>query len=533
MSIKVLDCTLRDGGFVNNWDFGQATLNHVFCRLVESGVEYVELGFLNESYPYDDNKSIMPSIDCMGKIYKKTDNCKSKLLAMVIMGECSIENILPKQDTIIDGIRIVFKKSGIDKALDFARGCKAKGYDIFLQPASITDYSDEDMISLVSKANELKPRAFYIVDTYGLLDKSRLFHYLDLIDARLATDISIGYHSHNNFQLSYATAMELVERNKTHDLIIDSSLLGMGKGTGNLNTELLVDYLNKKQGANYNNAQILEAIDSEIISIKQRYNWGYSLHGFIAASNDCHPTYVSYLLDKRSLSISTINQLLNRIDADKRTTFYKDLIEKIYTDYQCVDVDDTHSRASLGSDFKGRKILLLATGRTLNNESDVINKYIVDNNPIVIAVNHNPDNYNIDYCFINNAKRYAKMSLFVNLNTDCKIIATSNIVDSSQVIDYKINYANVMVSGDSEIISDNSTLMLINLLSQIGIGSVAVAGFDGFALGEATYVSNYLTFNTNKDYNKQNALIACKVAEMRKSIEINLITTSKYECNNV
>lgn len=526
--VKLLDCTLRDGGFVNDWNFGRQSIINIFSRLAASKIDYIELGFINESYPFDINRTNMPHTRYLKDIYDAKIKTNAKLLAMVIIGEASIEAIGERNDTVIDAIRVVFKKSNIDKGFEFAEQCRAKGYEVYLQPASVTDYSNEEMLALVEKANRFKPRALYIVDTYGLLKKREMFRYAKLIDENLDTCIAIGYHSHNNFQLSYATAMEFIECGLNHELIIDCTLYGMGKTTGNLNTELIIDYMNKTYNTDYDNFQILEAIDSEILKIRQNFEWGYSLNGFIAASNNCHPKYVSYLLKKRSLSVGSINKILSRIDSDKLTTFDRQLIDKLFIEYQSNYVDDSCAVKALADKLKGRNILIMASGKTIDTEREIINKYIAERNPLIIGVNYVPNGYKLDYCFINNSKRFTQMSLFVNYDYDAEIIATSNIVSAAREIEYTVNYASALVEGDIEIIADNATLMLFKLLRRCGINKIAVAGFDGFASDGSNYADKYLSFNKNTDWDEQNALIGDKLAEFGETMDIELITSSHY-----
>jgi len=526
--IKLLDCTLRDGGFVNEWDFGQKSVLNIFSRLNAGGIDIIELGFINNTYSFDIGRTIMPHTKYLKEIFKLKPNPGTKLVAMVIMGEADLENIGPKSDTPIDGLRIVFKKSGIKEAFEFAKGCRDKGYSIFFQPASITDYSEAEMIELIKLANIFRPEAFYIVDTYGLLDKELLFFYLDIIDKHLGDNISLGYHSHNNYQLSYASAIDFIEKKKKHDIIIDCTLFGMGKGTGNLNTELIVDYLTKKHGFKYDNSQILEAVDSEILQIRKNYVWGYSLNGFIAASNNCHPSYVQYLLDKKALSVKSINKVLSNIESNKRTNFNKMLIEKLYLDYQSVDIDDGKNIEKLKEVFKNKKILILSPGLSLNKYYKNIQKFIAENHPVVITVNHLPDDFKIDFCFINNSKRFSQMAVFLNDNHDFKIIALSNILQSYRHIDYEINYSKSLVSGDADVVSENATLMLFKLLIRCQVKDISIAGFDGFKNSGNNYVNKYLTYNKNKDIKKQNELIAESLKSFEKQINLSFLTPSLY-----
>jgi 4-hydroxy 2-oxovalerate aldolase len=524
MRVNLLDCTLRDGGFINNWDFGASAITNIRARLNASGIDMVELGFINDSYPVNKDCSIVPHTKYLKDVFAPLPAKRAKFLAMVIMGECTLASIGPRAETPVDGIRVVFKKNNIDAAFEFARGCKERGYEVFLQPASVTDYDEEAMLGLIGRANEFKPFALYIVDTYGLLDKETLFRYIDLIDGNLARDILIGYHSHNNFQQSYATATEFIERVKRHDVVVDCSLFGMGKGAGNLNTELIVDYLNRRHGAAYDNNQILEVIDSEILKIKNKYSWGYSLTGFIAASNNCHPNYVQYLLNKRGLSVGSVNRILKKIEKPSLTNYDGKLIERLFFEYQSVSVDDGGALAALTECFRGKEILLLAPGATLNTHRDTVNAFIAERAPLVIAVNHLPESFEIDFCFINNSKRFAQLEPFLN----GRVIATSNITEALRPVEFKICYTKLLAEGDDTVVADNAVLMLFELLIACGVRNVSVAGFDGFSRNRENYVNRYLSYNTNTDTETQNKLLTEHVRKTERRLNIRFLTPSIY-----
>jgi len=527
MKVRLLDCTLRDGGYVNDWNFGRVGIYNIFTRLAASGIDIVEVGFLNKDYFFDMGHSIMPRSSFLPVLFNIKTNRKPLLVAMVIMGECPIENVDLQSESLVDGIRVVFKKTGIDAGLDFAAQCKTKGYKVFLQPASVTDYSEDEMALLAERANVLCPEALYIVDTYGLMHKDKVFQYFHIMDKTLSSEISIGFHSHNNLQMSYSSAIDLLDVKTERELILDSSLFGMGKGPGNLNTELIVDYLNKYHGKQYDLTQILEAIDLEILKLKQLYKWGYSLEHFLAASNDCHPSYVKYLLDKKTLSIKSVETILSRLTGVK-TLFNKDQIEHLYLDFQSNEIDDTDTKRELGRIFGGKPLLLLAPGASLNTAIEKIKDFIHKIKPIVISINHNPINFPVDYYFVNNSKRYSQMAEFLEQNPNLKMITTSNITPNKNSVLFMLNYRELMVPGDVDIVSGNAGLMLLNLLASMEISRVYIAGFDGFSSSSTNYADSYLSYNVNTDFERQNALIRESVTGIRKHLDIESITPSYY-----
>lgn len=108
--IKLLDCTLRDGGYVNDWKFGHDNIVSIFERLVDANVDIIEIGFLDERRPFDMDRSIMPDTDSVGKIYGMLDRKQADIVGMIDYGTCGIQNIKPCSESYLDGIRVIFKK---------------------------------------------------------------------------------------------------------------------------------------------------------------------------------------------------------------------------------------------------------------------------------------------------------------------------------------------------------------------------------------------------------------------------------------
>ncbi|MBQ7833816.1 MAG: 3-hydroxy-3-methylglutaryl-CoA lyase, partial [Lachnospiraceae bacterium] len=203
-TIKLLDCTLRDGGYLNDWKFGYDEIITVFERLVSAEIDIIEVGFLDERRTYDKNRSIFPNVLSVNDTFRGIDKKNAMVVGMIDYGTCSIEKVIPKKESFLDGIRVIFKKHIMNEALDFCSQIKALCYDVLVQAVSVTIYEDEEFARLLQRVNEVRPYAFSIVDTYGLLHKNQLIHYFEMADKQLEEEISLGYHSHNNFQLGYA-----------------------------------------------------------------------------------------------------------------------------------------------------------------------------------------------------------------------------------------------------------------------------------------------------------------------------------------
>lgn len=156
---QLLDCTLRDGGYINDWNFGHANIIEIFRRLVSSGVDYIEIGFLDQRRSFDINRTIMPDTQSANKIFAGIDKGNAVVLAMIDYGTCDIENLQSCQDTFIDGIRVIFKEHLRDEALAFCAKVQRLGYKVFAQMVSVTTYTDEALREYAECCNRVKPFA--------------------------------------------------------------------------------------------------------------------------------------------------------------------------------------------------------------------------------------------------------------------------------------------------------------------------------------------------------------------------------------
>lgn len=530
---KLLDCTLRDGGFINDWEFGHGNIVNIFERLVSSNVDIIEVGFLDDRRPFDRNRTIMPNTNAINEIFSGLNKGRAMIVAMIDFGTCSLDNLIPTDNSFIDGIRVIFKKNDMSDAIEYCKHIIEKGYQLFVQPVSVTSYSDDEMLDLIKLVNELKPYSMSIVDTYGLLHKNNLLHYFELLNKNLSREIGIGYHSHNNFQLGYANSIELLGLNHSRLITIDGSVFGMGKGAGNAPLELLAMFMNDHSDEIYDVNQILEIIDVNIMPIYRKYGWGYSMQYFLAASNDCHPSYVKHLMDKRTLSAKSINEILDRIDDEVKLSFNKSIIEQLYLDYQDFEINDKSDLEALKEVIKGQSIILVGPGKNINQESNKLVEYVRSANPcIVVSINFIPEVFTPDLVFISNSKRYIQLG--TNLSRSCnlvKLIATSNVTKTRGRFDFWLNYSSLLHTKGT--FPDNSLLMFIKVLMKLGVKKIALAGFDGYATdNSANYIDNELEYTFTYELAKAvNQDVSAFLTEIKNDLEIEFITSSYYNLN--
>lgn len=526
---ELLDCTLRDGGYVNDWEFGHDKIHEIFRRLVSSGVEFIEIGFLDERRVYDPNRTIFPDTQSANKLYQGLDKGNSTVLAMIDYGTCGIEHLQPAADTFIDGIRIIFKEHLMYKALAFCKQVQDLGYKVFAQMVSVTTYTDEKLKIYAEECNKLRPFATSMVDTYGLLDSEHLMHIFSILDTNLLPDIREGFHAHNNFQLGFADAKAFLASDTERDLLADGTLYGMGKSAGNAPLELLMMYMNERQGRSYDVAQVLEAIDNVILDIYNKQYWGYNLLFYISASTQCHPNYVRYFMGKKTLSVSQIVELLNSLQKEKQLMYDAKYAEQMYLEYQNVTCDDKNSLAALKKIFHGQELLLIGPGKNIKRQRSKVNEYIVEHRPLTVAVNYAPKDIKVDYIFLTKSKRYTQLmnDLEGSTNEDVAIIATSNVTRTAGNFRYVLKYES-LIDRNAEII-DNSLVMLLKAMEQVGAKKVNLAGFDGYSKNEDNYfdISREYGFVKEKaDY--LNQYVQDFLQSLDGSLEVNFITRSYY-----
>lgn len=526
---QLLDCTLRDGGYVNDWEFGHANIIEIFERLVSSGVEYIEIGFLDERREFDINRTIMPDTKCANQIFAGIDKGNSNVLAMIDYGTCSIENLQKCNETFIDGIRVIFKEHLRDKALAFCDEVQKLGYKVFAQMVSITTYTDEALKEYAECCNKIKPFATSMVDTYGLLDEEHLMHIYEILDKHLLPEIKVGYHAHNNFQLGFSNAKTFLAADTKRDILADGTLYGMGKSAGNAPLELLMMFMNEKLGRGYDITQALEAIDNVIMDIYHKQYWGYNSFFFLASSTQCHPNYVSYLVNKKTLSVKQINEILLKIVPEKKLMYDAKYAEKLYLDYQDVKCDDEKSVKQLKQKLAYKEILLLGPGKNLYKQEKTIIDYIEMTNPTVISVNFVPENFKTDYVFVTKARRYTQLIKDINsgINANVEIIATSNVTKTSGTFPYVLNYSS-LIDLKTEIM-DNSLVMLLKVMCMIGVKDIALAGFDGYSKSEDNYYDVRREYSFSKEKSAYfNEYVHSYLQYVNERLHVNFITDSYY-----
>lgn len=331
---QILDCTLRDGGIVIGFDFGNEKMQAIKSCLEDSGVEYIECGYINEKTGSSNGKTCFDNEQSIKNTLLSTGKKPGiKYLAMIDYGTFDLNKLCCADESGIDGIRYAFHKENWRDAIKIAHIIIEKGYELYIQPMVTIRYTNEEFRELISCCNEMLPeaKAFYIVDSFGQMDNMTLLQRLELADQYVSDTMKIGLHAHNNRQMAFSNACAFIGHPTQHELMVDSSIMGMGKGAGNLCTELIMPVM-IADGNNYSTVGIYDEISTYFSEVLKTNPWGYCLDYYLSSLYGVTPSYIKiFLSDERVTTDMLVNMLKNMPEEKKAAcdkVFAKEYMKK-------------------------------------------------------------------------------------------------------------------------------------------------------------------------------------------------------------
>jgi 4-hydroxy 2-oxovalerate aldolase len=283
--IKVFDCTIRDGGLINNHDFSDHFVREVYKALSAAGVDYMEFGYKNDRKLFSPKDYGKWKFCDDGDILKIIDGIpsKTKISCMVDVGRVDINDIKPKKDSPVDMMRVASYVKDIDKAIYLVNHFADKGYETTVNIMAISRALDNELTeALMQLEKECKANVIYIVDSFGALYQETTEYLVKKFKSILKSK-EIGMHAHNNQQLGFSNTIEAI----IHDAnFLDATVYGLGRGAGNCPLELLIGFLKNPK---FNIRPILDLISKEFIPLGQKIEWGYIIPYAITGMLDEHP----------------------------------------------------------------------------------------------------------------------------------------------------------------------------------------------------------------------------------------------------
>ena len=513
-NINLLDCTLRDGGYINDWKWGFAPAKDIIHTLTRAGTDVVEVGFLRNVAGYDANVTVCNTIEELNRLLPpEGQRGATKYSGMAMRSNYDIAKLSEYSGSGIEIIRITAHDYDIREGMDFAREVKARGYKLAINPINIMGYSDKDILWILDEVNKIHPWQFSIVDTFGSMRRKDLDRIVSLADHNLAPDIRLGLHLHENMALSFCLAQEFIDKHLQRDITVDASLMGMGRIPGNLPIELVADYLNENAAARYDIDELMDAIQDHIAPIKGESQWGYTPAYFLSARYNLHRNYAEHYLHKGDLTNRDINHLLAGIEDGKKTAFDAAYADRLYDEYQRRAIDDEAALDTLKTAFGGKTVLVLAPGASLGSEAGRA-AVAAAGADVCVSANFVPEFFTTDYAFFTNSRRFDKLAA-----APCPLIVTSNLRGEGLAVRYD------RLTGTDEQ-GGNSVLMLLRLLRLCGAAGVLLAGADGYRADRPAYADAALHTHTGRGA-AYNARMAAAIRAA--GLPVSFVTPSEYE----
>ena len=285
--IKVVDATIRDGGLVNDFYFTDEFVKKLYETNVKAGVDYMEFGYKASKDIFDETKF------GKWKFCKEEDlraivgnnDTKLKISVMADVGRTDLErDIIDKEDSVIDIIRIATYINTIPAAIDMAEYCKAKGYETSINIMAISTASESDIRQALELICESSVDMIYIVDSYGAIYPEEMRDLMDLfVEYGQKHNKKIGIHAHDNQKLAFANTIEAVSRGVS---MLDATVCSLGRGAGNCAMEALMGFLKNPR---YRLDPLLRFIQTEMLKLKKEIVWGYDIPYLITGMLNMHP----------------------------------------------------------------------------------------------------------------------------------------------------------------------------------------------------------------------------------------------------
>jgi 4-hydroxy 2-oxovalerate aldolase len=281
--IKVLDCTIRDGGLCNSWRFDHDLVQRVFRSLAEAGIDYMEVGYQTAEGAFDRDK-VGPWRFCdEADLRRVVEPGQLKLATMVDVGRFSPRDLPQSNDTVIDVLRIATYAHQMDEALRLLDDALEKGYETFVNVMAVSTLAPDDVDRFLMKLAGSGVHNVAIVDSFGALFPYHVRYLVRKYMNYLGEGIKVGVHFHNNQQQAFANSVVAIDEGVD---FVDATVTGMGRGAGNCPLELLLFYLDNPQ---YDVAPVLELVET-FSEMKDELRWGYHLPYAITGYYNLHPS---------------------------------------------------------------------------------------------------------------------------------------------------------------------------------------------------------------------------------------------------
>lgn len=495
MNLTFLDCTLRDGGYYNQWDFSIDLINDYIHAMEATGIDVIELGFRftpkqkyygPTAYTSDDFVATLTIAENtrVGIMLNAADfindtGVDKEALASAFPNEAA--------NTRISLVRVACHFKDFATALPIASFLKGKGYAVGFNIMQIGDRNDIEIAEAAEAATSYPLDVLYFADSLGNLTPSRTQQIVRAIKSKWPGEI--GIHTHDNMGMAIANTLAAIEEGVTW---VDGTVTGMGRGPGNAQTELLLAALKDKWSGNNNMVDILKLVRQHFGPMKDQYGWGTNPFYYLAGDYGIHPSYVQTMLDDKRYNeedILAVIEYLKTVDSKSYRVKNLELGRKVYHEPKQGNWNPKEA-------FEGKEVLLLGAGPGVKNNRNAIEAYIEKYKPVVVALNAKNDlpDINVNYWIachpvrlLSDVKRYQ--------GTSKPIIMPFSMLDEQvqqsfalhTILDFGLEVKEEQFAFHDYSCTIPGLLVLAYALGILNSGKarqIKLAGFDGYAPGD-------------------------------------------------
>lgn len=473
----ILDCTLRDGGYYTNWDFPKDIVENYIKTMSELPyINYIEIGYRSpEKMGYFGEYFYLP-IQTIKKIRKQLSDSK-KISIMINTKDCSsvdeLEFLLDECRDDIDLIRFAVAPTNFNHALKLANKSKELGFEVALNIMYISEINAFDLKNMIVNILQEVPQIdfVYLVDSYGSCFPEEVFDKIKVCIEN--SNIKIGYHGHDNIQLAFANSLKSIEAGAD---MIDATITGMGRGAGNLMTELLFSYLTSDRTDidNYNLANLVEKFNE----IKYKYGWGTSLPYMISGIQKLPQGEIMNLVSMKRYNTNTILNILKKKNRSVNIPPIK------YFNL---------GNLNIGTE----NIILVGGGNEVKNHREGLKDFAKKSKSIFIHASLKNSKRFLDKDIINIVCLPGDEINFIEKYYDDRIIYIISEKQQNTKLIEVLNYDNCFVLGETEIDKiydgkvnnfDPPLLMSLKVAKLLKGKKLFLSGFDGYETDNATTI---------------------------------------------
>ena len=499
---RILDCTLRDGGYLTNWRFEDRLVRDVYRALSKAGVDYVELGYHGTTTFFSPEKYGMWRFCPEVAIRQAIQGIQGASVGiMVDFGKFDLADILPKNESAVDLIRIAVHRDRVREAIECAGQLKDIGYETSLQLMGFATYTAAERQELQRILADAPLDYAYVADSYGSIFPDQVESFLETLKS--VDGLKVGFHPHNQLQMAFANTLEAIRCGVD---IVDGSIYGIGRAAGNLPLETLIAYLQTKQPDRFNVLPLLEVIDRYFLAQWEKGQWGYQLPYMLSGMFNVHPNYATELVGRREYTIEDIWKAMQVVRQQNPVGFSRDLLDELIAKGLVGNSTPTAvgklsggingSRGEEGRRFtvsyanrhRGRDFLVLANGPSLPTYAEQVREFMQRYDPIVLGANYLGGLFVPHYHAFNNKRRFIdyvgqvdpQSTLLLGANMGQGFIREHTDRDfewlafRNQLTDFEI--VDGVVASSCRTIS----VLLCGVAIVMGADRIFVAGMDGY-----------------------------------------------------